>query len=106
MNIQRLRNITTGRLHTEMSHIYEDIEYLVNETSIMTHMLPNAYKAIRPLLQARNMDTRLWDNTYDTTHVGDIEVPPFNEAEQAAFWEVFNAQPDLLQDKPVKVIRV
>ena len=26
MNIQRLRNLTTGILHTEMGHIYQDLE--------------------------------------------------------------------------------
>lgn len=31
MDIQRLRNLTTGRLHTEMAHIYQDIEYLTSE---------------------------------------------------------------------------
>ena len=28
MDIQRLRNLTTGRLHTEMGHIYEDLELI------------------------------------------------------------------------------
>ncbi len=25
MDIQRLRNLTTGRLHTEMAHIYQEL---------------------------------------------------------------------------------
>ena len=36
MNIQRLRNLTTGRLHTEMGHIYEDLGIITGETGLMT----------------------------------------------------------------------
>lgn len=53
MEIQRLRNLTTGILHTEVGHIYEDIEFLTGEKGIMTHMLPRACEAMMPILEGR-----------------------------------------------------
>ena len=35
MDIQRLRNLTTGRLHTQMTDIYMDLDYLTGQ-SLMT----------------------------------------------------------------------
>ena len=31
MDIQRLRNLTTGRLHTKMDHIHEDLGFIVGD---------------------------------------------------------------------------
>ena len=35
MDIQRLRNITTCRLHTERGHVYEDLGYIVGDNGLM-----------------------------------------------------------------------
>lgn len=48
LDIQRVRNLTTGRLHTKMDDIYEDIEFLTGEKGIMTHMLLRAREAMMP----------------------------------------------------------
>ena len=50
MDIQRIRNLTTGSLHTDMDHVYKDIEYIVGEKGIMTHMIPNACSSLEPYL--------------------------------------------------------
>ena len=94
MDIQRLRNLTTGRLHTKMADIYQDIEYLTGEPGVMTHMLPDATKALLPYLREKTPDARLWDGAYDTAHVGEIDIPPMNGEEQAEFWARFGGQDD------------
>ena len=53
MDIQRLRNLTTGRLHTKMEHIYADIEHLTGAEGVMTHQLPNACRALEPYLREK-----------------------------------------------------
>ena len=106
MDIQRLRNLTTARLHTEVSHIYQDIEYLTGEKGVMTHMLPNAARALKPYLRAKIQDVKFWDDMYDTAHVGEIEVPPMNEAERAEFWKRYDALPSPLQRRGSADVRV
>jgi hypothetical protein len=76
MDIQRLRNLTTGRLHTDVGFIYQDIEYLTGEKGVMTHMLPNAMRALEPWLREKLSDRRLWDGEYDPSHIGEIDIEP------------------------------
>lgn len=104
MNIQRLRNITTGRLHTQMSHIYEDVEIITGAKGVMTHMLGNAADAMRPYLKAVAPDRRLWDGVYDVTHMGEIAIPPMDADAQAAFWERYRPLPNPLAGKQVMVL--
>lgn len=95
MHIQRLRNLTTGRLHTEMAHIYEDIEYLTGVKGIMTHSLPNAYKALIPYLEEKTiaLHPRLWDGAYDTEHTGELDIKPMGKEHSASFWVRFAKLP-------------
>jgi hypothetical protein len=87
MDIQRLRNLTTGRLHTQIEHVYEDIVIITGEGGVMTHQLPNALRAIRPYLREKITDARFWDGEYDPTHIGDIDVPPMDEESKNAMWD-------------------
>jgi len=88
MDIQRLRNLTTGRLHTEMDHIYEDLGWFTGESGLMTHMLPRAMKAVEPWLKEKVTDKRFWDGEFDTTHTGDFELPePTGEDRKGFGWE-------------------
>lgn len=75
MDIQRLRNLTTGRLHTRMGHIYEDLETIFGMSRLMTHMLPRAMQACGPWLREHVEDPRFWDGKYDPTHVGNFALP-------------------------------
>ena len=61
MDIQRLRNLTTGRLHTHITDVYQDIEFFTGEKGIMTHMIPNAHRALEPYLREAVTDARLDD---------------------------------------------
>ena len=97
MDIQRVRNLTTGFLHTEMNHIYEDIEYIVGDAGIMTHMLQAACHALTPYLKALLADERFFNERYDPDHVGDIEIPKMGTEAYKTFKERFLAK--LREDK-------
>ena len=106
MDIQRLRNLTTGRLHTEMGHIYEDLGTITGESGLMTHMLPRVMRAVEPWLREHITDARFWDGAWDRTHTGEIELPQPTEAERAAMLERYLAQPDPLAGKTVIGVQV
>lgn len=101
MDIQRLRNLTTRRLHTKMGHVYEDLEIITGETGLMTHMLPQAAQAVEPWLRDHVTDQRFWDGKYDTTHTGELELPTPSEADRKAMFERYTAQPNQFAGKQV-----
>lgn len=99
MDIQRLRNLTTGRLHTTMDHIYEDLGMITGQKGLMTHMLPRAMRAIEPWLRDNITDSRFWDGLYDTAHIGEITLPIPTESEREFMTERYMAQPNPLEGK-------
>lgn len=105
MDIQRLRNLTTGRLHTEMSHIYEDLEFITRNGGIMTHMIPRVMRAIEPWLREKVTDERFWDGTYDTSHVGEWPLEPMTDEENKLALNRYAAMPNPLDGKKVVVIQ-
>lgn len=104
MDIQRLRNLTTGRLHTKIDHIYEDLGIITGETGLMTHMLPRAMRAVEPWLRIHVTDPRFWDCEYDVTHIGDFELPESTHADRLQMFRLYEAQPNPLEGKKVVVI--
>lgn len=104
MDIQRLRNLTTGLLHTDIRHVYQDIEFFTGEKGLMTHMLPRANRALRPYLRNIIKDPRVWDEKYDPTHRGWIEVSEMGDAERGEFRVLYAAQPDPLLGKSVVIL--
>lgn len=97
MNTQRLRNLTTGRLHTEVSHIYEDLGAITGEDGLMTHMLPRVLDAVKPWLEEHVTDNRFWDGEYDISHEGEYELPTPTKEDQAAMFERFKTMPNPLE---------
>ena len=93
MNNQRLRNLTTHRLHTDVVHVYKDIEYLTGEKGWMTHMLPNAMRAMEPWLREKITDQRFFDGTYDLSHIGKTAIKPMTKDELAEFTARYEALP-------------
>jgi hypothetical protein len=106
MDIQRLRNLTTGRLHTEMGHIYEDLGVITGESGLMAHMLPRAMRAVEPWLREHVTDARFWDGEYDTTHTGEIELPIPTAEDRAAMFERYKAMPNPLAGKEVIAVQI
>lgn len=89
MDIQVLRNLTTGRLHTEITDVYEAIEFFISEPGIMTHQLPSARAALLPFLREQFTDPRLWDDQYDPSHTGEVDAAPLNREQLQKFWYGF-----------------
>ena len=85
MDIQRVRNLTTSRLHTDMMHVYEDLEYITGVSGIMTHQIPSILKAIEPWLREQILYARFWDGAYDPSHAGEIELRQMTNDERWAF---------------------
>lgn len=94
MDIQRLRNLTTLRMHTgKMEHIAEDMEYLTGLTGLrtgagtmaQTDLLNIIRKAMEPFLRAKVRDSKFWEDAVDTTHVGEFDIQPMSAAEREEF---------------------
>ncbi len=106
MNIQRLRNLTTGRLHTETAHIYEDLGIITGNRGLMTHMLPRVINAVEPWLREHVKCERFWNGEFDTTHVGEFDLPESTCEERKLMLERYLAQPNPLAGKSVFVVEV
>ena len=103
MDIQRLRNLTTKKLHTEIGHVYEDLGSLTGGEGLMT-LLPRVAEAVTPWLRENVKDARFWDGEYDPTHVGEFDLPVPTEADKKVFVERVMAMPDPLEGKSVGVV--
>lgn len=104
IDIQRLRNLTTGRLHTDLVHVYQDMETISGQQGLMTHMLPRMSRAIMPWLQTHVTDDRFWDGNYDTSRVGEYELPEPTVDERAEMVVRYQAQPNPLEGKNVVLV--
>jgi hypothetical protein len=101
MDIQRLRNLTTGRLHTDIGCVYMDLEAISGVQGLMTHMLPRMMSAVMPWLQEHVTEPRFWDDEYDTTHTGEYLLPEPTEIDRASMRERYEGQPNPLAGKTV-----
>lgn len=91
IEVQRLRNLTTGKLHTDLADVYIDIQHLTGAKGIVTDDIPSACRALEPYLRKHATDPRLWDGKHDATHVGDIEIPTMDDAECCATFKTYLA---------------
>jgi hypothetical protein len=106
MDAQRLRNLTTGILHTEIGHIYEDLGTITGENGLMTHMLPRASRAVEPWLREHVSDRRFWDGKFDQTHTGNIDLPEPTSEERELMFQRYAEQPNPLEGKKVIAVAV
>jgi hypothetical protein len=89
MDIQRLRNLTTGRLHTDIKCIYEDLGWIAGQPGLMTHMLPRVLRAVTPWLREHVTDPRFWDDAHDPSHVGELELPEPTAADRQVMTDLY-----------------
>jgi len=87
MDIQRLRNLTTNLLHTKVSDIYEDLEWITGHKGLMTHMLPRVVVAVKPWLRKHVTGPRFWDGKFDRSHIGEFDLAEPTEAERDAMFK-------------------
>jgi hypothetical protein len=68
---QRLRNLTTGKMHTRFDHIVDDLQLITGDPEKTTSISAGAMRyAIMPWLLAQGLDDRFWDDRFDLTHTG------------------------------------
>jgi len=96
---QRLRNLTTGRLHTEMGPIYQDLEAITGEPGIMTHMITRVNDAVKPWLKQYVTEPRFWNDLYDPSHEGEIVLPMPTPEERSEMFARFARMPNPLAGK-------
>jgi hypothetical protein len=98
---QRLRNLTTQRLHTDMGCVYQDLAEIMGEPGMMTHMIPRAVQAVEPWLRRHLTDARFWDGEYDPSHEGDFDLPTPTDEDRIEMAQIYMSQPDPLRGKAV-----
>ncbi len=84
MNNQRLRNLTTSRLHTCIDDVYEDIKLLTG-VCIMTHQIPEMLELLQPYLKDRLSDVRFFDEKLDLYHIGHTNIEPMSDREESFY---------------------
>jgi hypothetical protein len=113
--IPQMLNITTGRLHTDIGDIYKFFNEVI-EPGIFTHMLPNALKAILPILKNKlpssipyegyhptlhsvRTDNKEWEEYTDTIDI------TFTDEEKTQFWNNYNELSNPLEGKQVIIVK-
>lgn len=95
MEIQRVRNLTTGILHTDLVYVYEDLR-AITTLPFLTQEIPNAIESLQPSLRQHISEDRFWTGKLDLEHVGEIDIPAMTAEHRAAFLERYRAQPSPL----------
>lgn len=91
MDYQRIRNLTTGILHTRIGDVYEDIEYITRVSGIMTHQIPHALQAMSDWLKSKIQDSKFHESKFDPEHTGDMDLQTMNEEERQSFFNKFHS---------------
>lgn len=86
IDIQRIRNLTTGKLHTSMANVQEDIDWIAGYGTF-THQIPDALKLISPWLMDNLRDPRLFNGKYDPHHLGTLQISCMSDTEKEEFSE-------------------
>lgn len=86
----KLRNVTSGILHTEVGDVYKFYEEYIGEKGIMTHHIPSAFKALQPILK-----TKLSEEWFNEEWIKEglnepVEVADLTAEEKAEYWKQFN----------------
>lgn len=103
----KLRNVTSGRLHTDIGHVYEFYNEYTGADGIMTHHLPSAFQALLPILKGKLSDEWFTDEWIKTGLDEPVEVPEMTQEERDSFWKSFGEYAskmwDSIKDKTIVV---
>jgi hypothetical protein len=82
MDNQRIRNLTTGCLHTSMEDMEEDLCFLTGYDGLLDMQLPRVKDALIPFLKDQlGENSRFFDGKYDITHTGNTLLRPLFQDE-------------------------
>ena len=105
----KLRNITSGILHTGIGDIYVFLEEYLDEKGIMTHQLPSACQALVNILKRKLPEewfTEEWIKDRDW-QVQEVEISDLTQEEKDEFWKEYqiyvSAMWDKIKDKTIVV---
>lgn len=103
----QLRNITSMILHTNIGDVYTFFEKYVGAEGIMTHHLPSAGRAIKPILENKLSDEWFTDKWIKEGLDEKVELPDLTDDEKKQFWESFekfnSSMWDSIKDKTIIV---
>ena len=87
----KLRNITSGILHTTIGDVYTFFEEYLGAKGIMTHQLPSAGKSIVPILKSK-LSAEWFINEWQKEGLSEkVEIDDLTETEKADFWKQYDA---------------
>jgi hypothetical protein len=84
MDIQRLRNLTTKKIHTNHLDMHQDIE-IISRYYIFDHQTYAALDAIQSFLMKNITDDKFFENKVDKSHNGCYDIPSMNDEERQEF---------------------
>jgi hypothetical protein len=100
LTAKRIRNLTTGILHTCIDDVYRDLAAIVGVDDLMTHQLPRVRECVLPWLQEKTKnDAAFWDKDIQIEADFEINLSEPSEAERAVMLENYKAMPDPLAGK-------
>jgi len=96
-------NVLTGHLHTNMDDIYKFFNDVI-EPGIMTHMLPRAFRSIKPILESKLPN--LPHDGYHPELPNDDVAFEFTDADKQTFWKSYLEMPNPLEGKEVIAVKI
>lgn len=106
MDIQRLRNLTTGILHTNMDDVREDLEFITGQSGLLARMIPRVMRAIEPWLASQITDPRFFDGQCDLTHTGDHPLRQMTQNESDEAFARYMAMPKPCVNTPTTIVKI
>ena len=108
LTAKRIRNLTTGILHTCMDDVHRDLAAIVGVDGLMTHQLPRVRDCVLPWLREKTKnDPVFWgeDIKIETDwEIGHWSEP--SEADRAVMLENYKAMPDPMAGKAIISVQV
>lgn len=101
----KLRNVTSGILHTKIDDVYKFYEEYVKAEGIMTHQLPSAFKALLPILKTKLPEKWFTEEWIKEGLNEVVSVPELTEDELKTFWRSYSENAahiwDAIEDKAI-----
>jgi len=83
ITVQRLRNLTTRRLHTHIGDVCEDLETIL-ATPIAIEEIAIGIRAITPWLKKQDLPSTYWDDSKDQRNQSIYYLEDMSAEEQAS----------------------